>query len=260
MLKKEADKFIDSNVFEGMTSISALIKAIRNGNNDRKIFKILFDQNKIKSKKQELTFLKAVSHELLFEIELCPSETIDRFSIGNSHGGIIALCSDRIIQNLCATNIKPNGIYFMLEGVEDPYNFGNAVRSIYAAGVDGIIVTERNWFGASGVVARASAGTSELIEVYKVSSPEIAIKTFKDMNYTVACAGIRDSVDIFEAELKKPLFVVIGGEKRGISRAVLDMADMIVRIGYGRDFMGSLSASASASVFAFEILRKNNYL
>ena len=40
---KETDKFIDSNVFEGMTSISALIKSIRSGRNDRKIKKILFD-------------------------------------------------------------------------------------------------------------------------------------------------------------------------------------------------------------------------
>ena len=260
MLKKEAERFVDSNVFEGMTSISALIKAIRAGNNDRKINKILFDKSKIKSKSRELSFLRAVASELNFDINLCAPAEIEEVSIGNSHGGVIALCDDRTIEDLTPSKIKPNGIYFFLEGVEDPYNFGNAVRSIYAAGVDGIIVTERNWFGSAGVVARASAGTSELIDVYKVASPEAASKMFKEHGYTVACAGIRDSVDIFEADLKKPLFVVIGGEKRGISRAVLETADVIVRIGYGREFIGSLSASASASVFAFELLRKNNYL
>ena len=41
MIKKESDKFTDSNIFEGMTSISALIKAISANKNDRKIIKIL---------------------------------------------------------------------------------------------------------------------------------------------------------------------------------------------------------------------------
>ena len=260
MIKKEAQKFIDSNIFEGMTSISALIKAIKRGNNGRRIEKILFDSAKLKSKRPELSFLKAVSCELSFEIEICSSDLIDQFSIGNTHGGIIAVCSERTIQNLSDAVIPSNGVYFMLEGVEDPYNFGNAVRSIYAAGVDGIIVSERNWFGAAGVVARASAGTSELIDVYKASTPEDAVAHFKKLGYTVACAGIRDSVDIFETDLKKPLLLIVGGEKRGISRAVLDMADVVVRIGYGREFNGSLSASATAAVFAFEILKKNNQL
>ena len=57
---------LDSNVFEGMTSISALIKAIRSGKNDRKIEKILFDASKKRSKHAELSFLNAVSKELGF--------------------------------------------------------------------------------------------------------------------------------------------------------------------------------------------------
>ena len=256
---KETDKFIDSNVFEGMTSISALIKSIRNGKNDRKIHKILFDSSKVKSKQKELSFLKAVARELSFEIEICDEITIERYSIGNTHGGIIALCGDRAIEYLSRDVILPNGVYFMLEGVEDPYNFGNAVRSLYAAGVNAIIVSERNWFGSAGVVARASAGTSELISVYKTDDTVAAVDMFKSCGYKVICAGIRDSVDIFEADIKSPVFVIIGGEKRGISRNILDKADQVVRINYGTEFNGSLSTSASAAVFAFEIFRKNNY-
>jgi 23S rRNA (guanosine2251-2'-O)-methyltransferase len=64
---------------------------------------------------------------------------------------------------------------------------------------------------------------------------------------------------LFEADIKSPVFVIIGGEKRGISRNILDNADQVVRINYGTEFNGSLSTSASAAVFAFEIFRKNNY-
>ena len=181
---------------------------------------------------------------------------ISELTTGTSHGGIIAFCSAKSIPKLTQSNIAPNGVYFMLDGVEDPYNFGYSVRSIYASGADGIIIPPRNWMGVSGVVARSSAGTSELIDM-RVANATEAIDIFKDCGYTVICAGIRDSESIFEAELKKPLLVILGGEKRGISREVLNKADKIVRIDYGRSFNGSLSTAASVAVFAFEISRVN---
>lgn len=256
MIKKEAEKFLDSNVFEGMTSISALINAIKQNKNDRKIEKILFDKDKLKNKRPEFGFLRANAELLGYELEICDPVKISELTIGSSHGGIIAICGNRIIQNLSVENIKKDGVYYMLEGVEDPYNFGNAIRSLYAAGADGIIVGSRNWMGAAGVVARASAGTSELIDIYQVTDASEAVNILKRLDYTVVSAGIRDSVDLFDVELKKPLFVIVGGEKRGISRAVLDMSDYIVRIDYANDFRGSLSTSACASVFGFEISRK----
>ena len=90
-----------------------------------------------------------------------------------------------------------------------------------------------------------------------VSEPAEAIRLFKKKNYKVLCAGIRDSVSLFDTPLDKPLLVILGGEKRGISRSVLDMTDQVVRIDYGSDFGGSLSTSAAAAVFAFEIFRTN---
>lgn len=248
------------NVFEGMTSISALINAIKSEKNDRKIHEILFDKSKIKSKRPELSFLKANANILGYELKICDASEIDVLANGTSHGGIIALCGDRIIQNLSSEDIVPAGVYYMFEGIEDPYNFGNSIRSVYAAGADGIVIGKRNWMGAAGVVARSSAGTSELIDMYVAESSEDAVALFKAAGYSVICAGIRDSVDLFDADLKKPLFVIIGGEKRGISRAVLDMADRIVRIDYQKDFRGSLSTSASAAIFAFEINRKSRNL
>jgi 23S rRNA (guanosine2251-2'-O)-methyltransferase len=90
-----------------------------------------------------------------------------------------------------------------------------------------------------------------------VTEPDVAVKIFKSLGYRVICAGIRDSESIFETDLTKPLFVVLGGEKRGISRSLLDEADAVVRIDYGNDFNGSLSTAAASAVFAFAVLRAN---
>ena len=77
------------------------------------------------------------------------------------------------------------------------------------------------------------------------------------MGYRVAVAGIRNAVGLYEADLKKPLVLVVGGEKRGVSAEIAALSDLTVRIGYGRPFRGSLSAASAATVLAFEILRQN---
>ncbi|MBQ9784590.1 MAG: RNA methyltransferase [Clostridia bacterium] len=253
-MQKEEQKFQASDILEGMTSISALLNS--GAENDRTIERVWIDRDKRKSRAAQIGFLTAKSHELGFPIEFVGADEISAHTLGNTHGGIIAFCSPRRIPHLAVDVIKPKSFYVYLEGIEDPYNFGYAVRSLYAAGVAGIVLPERNWMSAAGVVARASAGTSELIPTY-VASPEDALTLFKSAGYTILCAGIRDSVSVFDEHFPYPVLLVVGGEKRGISRALLDSADRTVRIDYGRAFNGSLSAASAATVMAFEIFRQN---
>ena len=254
-MKKDETQLTPSNLLEGMTSISALLNTDPSIN-DRKIEKIFIDEGKRRTKTAEIGFLIAKSRELGFSVEFVSSEIIEQRTVGTSHGGIIAFCSDRSYPDLTAEFIIPDGFYVYLEGIEDPYNFGNAIRSLYAAGVNGIVIPPRNWMSAAGVVAKASAGTSERIPVY-VAASDTVTAIFHQAGYQVLCAGIRDSISVFEAELSYPILLVIGGEKRGISRSILNDADQILRIDYGREFRGSLSAASSAAVLAFEIMRKN---
>ena len=256
-MQKEAEKFVDSSIMEGMFSIRAILKATEDGINDRKIEKILFDSEKKKSKARELSYLRAKSYELGFAIEFTDAATLDAMTIGNSHGGIVALCTDRTIGKIEDMNIRENGFYVMLEGIEDPYNFGYCLRSLYAAGVDGILVGERNWFSAAGVVSRASAGASELFEI-AAGDPASLIDVFHEKGYTVIAADkTDDAVPVYDTTVTRPVLLVVGGEKRGITRAVLEKCDKVVSLDYGRRFGAALSAASAASILAFEIYRQN---
>jgi 23S rRNA (guanosine2251-2'-O)-methyltransferase len=254
-MKKEDFAFSQSNLLEGMTSISALLNT-PSTINDRRVIKIQIDESKRRSKAAEIGFLIAKSKELGFDLEFVSGDEIDAITVGSSHGGIVALCSDRTYPILSKDLIDPNGFYVYLEGIEDPYNFGNAIRSLYAAGVSGIVIPPRNWMSASAVVAKSSAGTSERLPIYICDADSVAT-IFHDAGYRVLCAGIRDSVSVFEAEVTYPALLVIGGEKRGISRNILAEADQILRIDYGREFRGSLSAASAATIMVYEIFRQN---
>lgn len=260
-MKKEFERFSNSNLFEGLVSLRVLIancERLVSGESpsDRVIHTVFYDEERAQKEKKEASWLIHRSRELDFSLELCAREKIDAMTIGNTHGGIAVMCGDRTIAPLQTKGIAEHGFYVMLEGIEDPYNFGYALRSLYAAGVSGVILPERNWMSAAGVVCRASAGASELLPMYTATGIDAAA-IFKKLGYTVVCADRRRSVSLYDADLPLPIFLVVGGEKRGISGALLEMSDLRVRIDYAREFGASLSAASAATVVGYEVFRQN---
>ncbi len=244
-------------VFEGMTSTSAVINSVIDGTSDRRIVKVLYAKDRERAKVRELRYLRERGESMGFTVEAAEPYAIAHYATGASHGGIIALCSGRSYPQSDVMTPVENGFYVLLEGLEDPFNLGFALRSVYAAGADGVILPSHNCMVSAGIVCRSSAGTSELSKIYVADDLSVTAKRLHGFRYRIACAGIRDSVSAFDADLKKPLLLVIGGEKRGISRSLLEIADLTVRLDYGRPFKGSLSASSAASVLAYEVLRQN---
>lgn len=254
---KEEIKFQDSCIFEGMTSIRALINAYDDTFNDRRIKKIYYDKNRINKISKEIGYFKAVCEKYGFELIESDTNEIENLTLGTSHGGIVAITSDRSIPPLeSIKDIKSCGFYCMIQGIEDPYNFGYSLRSLYACGCDGIILPERNWMSAAGVVARSSAGASERFPIFRAEAA-YALDFFKSHGYTVVCADENTENVLGKCQLKKPILLIVGGEKRGISHAVIDKADMLVKIDYAREFKASLSAASATTMFAYEIMRQN---
>ena len=258
---KEADKQISENLFEGMTSIRAVIKTIRAGESDRRIIRIMYDEERRKARRGELAFLKAMSYDLGFELIALPADKIEQIAIGNTHGGLLCETTLRSYDELSAEAVMrdfpdPCSRFFaLLEGIEDPYNFGYAIRSLWAAGVSAIILSKRSWMSAAGVVCRASAGASELCRMYTYRDDLTDV--IKSLGMKLVCCDIKNSVPIYDADLKKPLLLCVGGEKRGLSREILDAADAIVRLEYGRDFPAALSAASAATIAGYEVFRQN---
>lgn len=255
-MKKEENRFIDSAVMEGMISFRAVIDGIKSGINTRKIVKVLFDKAKKKNLASHLRYIRAMSLEYGFPIEETNADGINALAIGTSHGGLLTVCTDRALPKIDEIT-EENGFFVMLDGIEDPYNFGYALRSLYAAGVDGIVLPKRNWMTAAGVVSRASAGASEVLPLYLSDSEESVVATFHEKGYRIVSADLDNSKPMKDADLSRPILLAVGGEKRGLSKELLKASDEIVRIDYGRPFRESLSAASAASILGFAVLAQN---
>ena len=247
-----------SIVIEGKISVDAVLHS--NYRNVRTIFYNIAKLQRTKNKKRAIplkqTLELASSKEV--KIEGVDQEWFENHAIGKTHGGIAAIVSERTYQKVPELLKSKPCVIFFLDGIEDPYNLGYTIRSLYAAGIDGIVMRQRNWLDVEGIIIKSSAGTSELMPMSLVEDLETTTNFFNSKNYTIACTGKDEGQSIYQSNLKPPLFIVIGGEKRGINRTIFDKADLRLTIPYERDFVGSLSLSSVAVIIGFEILRQRN--
>lgn len=240
-------------LIEGQTAVLAVLAS-----KSRKVEKILLAKETDRRKKIALVPIIRRAELGKIPVEELDRERIDELCTGKTHGGVAAYVGEREYLPLDKALETENGFFVLLDGVEDPYNFGQAIRAVYAAGCDGILLPERNWMSAAAVVARASAGASEYISAIS-TDVKAALSEFKKKGYRiVVCDNTKESVPMQSAELKKPLVLVIGGEKRGIHAELRALADVEARIEYGRDFKASLGAAPACSILAFEVLRQNS--
>jgi len=237
-------------VLEGRISVEA---ALRGGARD--VSEIIA----LQPGDRRLARLRALAAERGVPLRIASTAEIEELASGQTHGGVLALAGDRrylSVEQLLA-NSGPEPLLVMLDGVEDPYNFGAAIRGIYAAGADGLVVRRRSWEHAAGTVARASAGAAELMPTAVAETSEEAAEVSRAAGLRVVCAAARpDAVSMHEADLTGPLFLLVGGERRGITRSFLDRADLVVRIPYARPVLGSLGTATAAAVLAFEAMRQ----
>ncbi len=248
-----ADVPAEEAVLEGMISINAALEA-----RSREVRALYVRRDKVDPVVDRLAQRARAAGA---RVERVGPEVIAARVGGQTHGGIIALVGPRRFLGLAdLVEGKTSPCVVMLDGVEDPFNFGDATRSLYAAGIDGLVVRPRNWTTAAGVVGRASAGASELMPMAVAETALEAAAFFRARGLAVACAVKRNAVSIYEADLAQPLFLVIGGEKRGISRPLVEQADLLVQVPYGRPFAASLGTAAAAAVMAFEIERQRRRL
>ena len=202
--------------------------------------------------------LRALARERGVTIDAVEHEVIDELASGRTHGGVIGLVGprrERTVAQLIG-EVGEGSLVVMLDGIEDPFNYGQAVRALYAAGVDGL-VTRRSWETALTTVTRASAGSTDLMPTASTESAEAAADAARAAGMRVACAvSDADATELHDAELTGGLFVLIGGERRGVTRSFTDQADVRLRIDYGRERAPDLGAATAAAIIGFEALRQ----
>jgi 23S rRNA (guanosine2251-2'-O)-methyltransferase len=208
---------------------------------------------------QRLQQLIALAEQAGVPIRRVRDEELDRESGGSSHQGVIADVSDRrvfelseIIEDARAT---PPALIVVLDGIEDPHNFGAILRTCDAVGAHGVVRQTRHSAPLSGAASKASAGALAYVKIADVVNVARAVDDLKDAGvWTVGLAGdARSTYD--KIDLSLPTAIVLGAEGTGLRRLVRERCDMLAGIPM-RGHVESLNVSVAAGVVLFEALRQ----
>jgi 23S rRNA (guanosine2251-2'-O)-methyltransferase len=181
---------------------------------------------------------------------------LDRLTGGVVHQGIVARIKtyeftslDKLLKLL---NGVSNPLLVMLDGIEDPHNFGAILRSCEAMGVQGVLVPKHRSAPLNATVAKVSTGAIEFIPVIQVTNLTQTIQRLKEKGFWVVGAEATNANDYREVDYQMPTLLVIGSEGKGISRLVLEQCDFKVKLPMlGK--INSLNASVATAVLLYQI-------
>jgi 23S rRNA (guanosine2251-2'-O)-methyltransferase len=176
---------------------------------------------------------------------------------GHRHQGVIAEVGDVASCGVEDLIVGAAGaaLIVVLDGIEDPHNVGAILRTVDAAGGDGIVRQSRHAAPLGGATAKASAGAVAHVKVADVVNIARSLEVLKEAGvWTVGLAG--DAARRYdEIDYTLPTAVVVGGEGAGLRRLVRDRCDWLVSIPM-RGHVQSLNVSVATGIVLFEALRQ----
>lgn len=141
----------------------------------------------------------------------------------------------------------------MLDGLQDPHNFGAALRVCEVFGYRDVIFQKGNSCGVTAAAIKASAGAYFHINLYQAGLNN-AVKRLKDSGYTiVACDGTGEA-EITSVRLEGKACITVGSEQKGVRFAIKRQADHVVRIPVAGQ-VNSLNVSCALAVALYQFVQ-----
>ncbi len=184
-------------------------------------------------------------------------EQVDELTGTTAHQGVAALARPRAaasLEELLAPRPDPT-LLLLLDGVEDPQNFGALLRTADGAGVHGVVATERRAAPLSAVAAKAAAGAAEHMPLARVVNLTRALEEVKAAGVWVLGLDERGTEDYDAWDYRQPCALVLGREGAGLHDLVRRTCDRLLRIPMA-GAIASLNVSVAGAVVLFEAARQ----
>ncbi len=216
----------------------------------RKPIRLFLNRDHPDKEIQSLASRKGVSYKLVDEKEL------RRLSGEGNHQGAVLLLQgfeyaslDDLLEE---TKDKANATIVLLDGLEDPVNFGSIIRSSAAFAIDGIVIRDKRQVQVTPTVCKVATGAEDTLPIARVSNLSQAIETFKKNGFWIVCSAGEGSDPYDEIDYSGKIVLVVGSEGFGASRIVENNADFLASIPLDGDIK-ALNAGVACAIFLAQI-------
>ncbi len=184
---------------------------------------------------------------------------LDDMVRGETHQGVVLEAEGVPLLDMDAwlSRLKDRSdvVAVLLDGIEDPHNFGAIVRSAAACGAAGVIFGKDRSAPLSSVAMKSAAGAMEYIDLVRVTNLARTIEQMQSAGFWIAALDADGDQDLWSANLTGRTGIVIGSEGKGVRRLVAEKCDLRLRIPIEGPIT-SLNASVSAGIALTECLRQ----
>lgn len=232
-------------IVSGKISLKAILE-----NKKREINRVILLDG---MKNKDVSYILRILGE--YPLEYMSREAMDELTGTQSHGGYAIECGKRISDSLKDLKKTGNLALMSVEGMRDPYNLGEILRTVESMGFDGIVTSNYDFYDHEAKLIRASAGASEKLWFLQSDDLIKDLNQIKKMNVNLIGAH-RDnkSISLQDYTIDERVCFVLGGSLRGLSAKVRSTCDKTVRIDYKT--RTALSTVGACTVFAYEYFRQ----
>jgi 23S rRNA (guanosine2251-2'-O)-methyltransferase len=162
------------------------------------------------------------------------------------------------VDPLVAQSIQKNPVTIILDNVLDTYNVGSIFRLADAVAADRVILCGQTLTPPNSRIKKASINTTGWVNWSYEETAMGAITKLKAENPDIKIVAVEQdsrSVPFHEATYAFPLAIVVGNETTGVTKEVLDAADLIVELPMW-GINTSLNVMVSCGIILYEIMKQ----
>ena len=143
----------------------------------------------------------------------------------------------------------------LLDGLEDPRNFGAILRTAEATNIAGVVIPKKRSVSVTEIVKQTSTGASDLVPIATVSNLNQTIALLKQEGFWIVGLEADGETRYTDIDYKLPTAFVIGSEGNGLSRLVRENCDLTVSIPMLGQ-ISSLNVSVATAIILYEAVRQ----
>ena len=181
------------------------------------------------------------------------SKSLGRKTHGNPQASISTLDEDEAMDLL--DSIQKDPFILILDQVQDPRNLGACLRSADAAGVDLVIMPSDRSAGLTDVVRHVASGAAESLPLARAKNLSRFMKKLQEKGIRLVGTSDQAKKNVFEADLKGSLGLVVGAEGTGIRRLTAENCDILINIPMSGS-VECLNVSVATGICLFEVFRQ----
>jgi len=185
---------------------------------------------------------------------------LDRLTQGANHQGVAARVAipaalDEVALEALLDRISEPPFLLVLDGVQDPHNLGACLRTAEAAGVQAVVAPRDHSVGLTPSVCKVASGAAGRVPYVQVTNLARTLKTLQGRGLWLVGAAGEAPGSLYQADLRGPLALLLGGEGKGLRRLTREHCDLLVSLPM-RGVVESLNVSVAAGILLYEALRQ----